>query len=147
MTYVSYVILGLTAGFLSALLGVGGGVIFVPAMLILVTTDFAHARAASLAFIVPIAVIGAFKYRDSLDLKIVAVAVPFGILGIELGVRLSRCMSDAALKRVCGVLVLLLGLKLLCFPDGWGGLFGSPKPPAGGPAAVSAPTAETNDGS
>ena len=143
MTYVGYALLGLTTGFLSVLLGIGGGIAFVPIAIFFFSLPFKEARAASLAFIVPIALLGAFSYRAQINTKLltlVALALPFGIIGVQLGGRLGRSLSGPALNRIFGALMLIVGLKMILLPGDWEGLFKGPQT-----AAVQdrpAPTAE-----
>ena len=118
------ILIGLTAGFLSALLGVGGGVVIVPMLLLLLGVEMKVAIGTSLACIVPIALSGAFLKHSGghVEWKIVLLAVPFGILGVYLGDKVSAVASGPLLKRLFGVLLLLVAVKMVLFPGGWEGL-------------------------
>jgi uncharacterized membrane protein YfcA len=118
---VGCVVIGMSAGFLSALLGVGGGVIMVPMLLLLAGVDMKVAIGTSLACIVPIALAGTFlKTGDQhVDWKLAALIVPFGVVGAYFGHRLAAASSDVFLKRIFGIIMILAALKMIFLPDGW----------------------------
>lgn len=84
------ILIGIAAGLLSGLLGVGGGVLFVPALVLLLDLDQVDAEATSLLAIVPVALVGAWRQhgygnvrvRDGLTVG--ALAVPGALLGVVL---------------------------------------------------------------
>jgi len=127
MFYAGCIVIGLTAGFLSALLGIGGGVVVVPMLLLFFAMDMKVAIGTSLAYIAPVALWGAFQHglNRNVNLMVVALAVPLGFAGAYLGVRVCEALPALALKRVFGVVLLLVGLKLLLLPHGWEGIFGT----------------------
>ena len=124
MFFAACVMIGLAAGFLSALLGVGGGVVIVPLLLVLAGVEMKVAVGTSLACIVPIALAGTFLKHsgNQVDWRIALVVVPFGVLGAYLGDKLSDATPDVLLKQVFGVLMLLVAVKMILFPGGWEGL-------------------------
>ncbi len=83
-------LVGVVAGLLSGLLGVGGGVLFVPALVLLLDLDQVDAEATSLLAIVPVALVGAWRQhgygnvrvRDGLTVG--ALAVPGALIGVAL---------------------------------------------------------------
>jgi len=119
MIYAGYMLMGLAAGFLSALLGIGGGVVVVPILVIFFAMDMKLAIGTSLAYIVPVALCGAVQhgFNRNVDLRVVALAVPFGFVGAYLGVRLCNALPAPMLKRVFGLLLLAIGLRLLIVPQ------------------------------
>ncbi len=107
--------IGLAGGTLSGALGVGGGAIFVPALVIVLGTGQHEAQGASLAVIVATAMMGAWTHHrhGSLDLKavrwIAPAAVPAGIAGAIVAARL----SGITLERTFAVVAVGLGTQLL----------------------------------
>ncbi len=84
------VLIGIAAGLLSGLLGVGGGALFVPALVLVLGLDQIEAEATSLLAIVPVAAVGAWRQqgygnvRTREALLIGAVAVPGALTGVVL---------------------------------------------------------------
>ncbi len=122
------VLIGLAAGVVGGGLGVGGGIILVP-LLLLVGFDRHRAHATSLAAIVLIAVSGTVSF--SLDGEIdVAVGITVGIGGIigsTLGASLMHRMSVRNLSFVFGVVLLAAAIRMITGADalqGSGGLAG-----------------------
>jgi uncharacterized membrane protein YfcA len=107
--------IGLAAGFLSALFGVGGGLIVVPALVAFLAFELKPATATSLAAIAFTAVFGAVRYGiagqvhwgDALLVGLPAVA------GATLGTRLQRAISSQRLQLVFALLVAATAVKLL----------------------------------
>ena len=112
MTTVGLLLLGATVGVLSAMLGIGGGVVLVPALVILFGLSQVEAQGTSLATIPFGAIIAAMIYHQSAPLRVpVVVAVGAGfVVGAFLGARLIPHVPEAALRLAFGGLLLYLGL-------------------------------------
>ncbi len=106
---------GVAAGLLSGLLGVGGGVVMVPAMVLVVGLAQHRAHATSLAAIVPIAATGAliFGRADSVDLPAALVLSIGGLAGVQLGTRVMGRLSDRRLAQVFGAFLIIVAAALL----------------------------------
>jgi uncharacterized protein len=112
---IAAVAIGLAAGILAGLLGVGGGVLFVPALVLLLGLDQHHAEATSLLAIVPVAVVGTYRQdrygnvnrRDALALGALSVAGAAG------GVALANVLSGPALRDAFAVLMVLVAVQLV----------------------------------
>lgn len=84
------ILIGVAAGMLSGLLGVGGGALFVPALVLVLGLDQVDAEATSLLAIVPVALVGALRQhrygnvrvRDGLVIGLLA--IPGALLGVVL---------------------------------------------------------------
>ena len=124
MVYAGYMLMGLVAGFLSALLGIGGGVVVVPMLVLLFGLDPKIAIGTSLAYIVPVALAGAVQHglKGQMVLWIALIAVPLGLIGTYFGMMAGSSLGSLQIKRIFGILMLLVGLKLLLLPQGWSGL-------------------------
>lgn len=105
--------LGLAAGVLAGLFGVGGGILFVPT-LVWLGLDQVEASATSLLAIVPTAAVGIWRQarygntrlRDSL---VVGVA---SVVGVEAGVQIATNLPEDVLRRLFGVLLLSVAAQL-----------------------------------
>ena len=113
--YVACASLGLVAGFASALLGIGGGVLLVPALVLLFALPARAAAATSLAYIAPVALAGAllqWRRGDDIRWALVALAVPAGLVGAHLGTVAKMHVSNTQLKIIFGLLMVIVGVKL-----------------------------------
>lgn len=109
------ILIGLAAGVLGGLLGVGGGVLFVPGLVIVVGLTQHEAEATSLLAIVPVALVGAVRQnrygnvrRD--DALLVGVLSVAGVAG---GVALANTLSGAVLRTAFAALILLIAAQLV----------------------------------
>lgn len=109
------VAIGLAAGILSGLFGVGGGIVMIPAMVLLVGFAQDRAQVTSLAAIVPIAAVGAlvFGRADNLDLVAAGVLAAGSLVGVQLGARVMRGMSNARLSLIFALFLAAVGVMLL----------------------------------
>ena len=106
--------IGLAAGVMSGLLGVGGGILFVPALVALGLGQV-EAAATSLLAVVPTAAVGTWRhsragtvrFRPALVLGVASVA------GVEAGVRIATSLPEHVLRRMFGVLLLVAAAQLL----------------------------------
>lgn len=113
MTYALAVALGLVAGVLAGMFGVGGGVLFVPTLIAL---GLGHhdALGTSLLAIIPTVLVGSWRqagygnvrWREAALLGLAAAAAAQG------GVALAQALSDATLRRLFAVLLVLVALQI-----------------------------------
>src|SRR5262249_30888782 len=105
--------LGLVAGVLAGMFGVGGGILFVPTLIALGLSTH-HAAATSLLAIVPTAAVGVWRQRQYGNLRARAAAVVglASIAGVEAGVRISVSLPEQTLRRLFGVLLLGVAVQL-----------------------------------
>jgi uncharacterized membrane protein YfcA len=105
--------LGLGAGVLSGIFGVGGGILFVPT-LVLLGLGQVEASATSLLAIVPTAAVGAMRQRSYGNLRARAALVVgvVSIAGAELGIQMATRMDEILLRRLFGVLLLAVAAQL-----------------------------------
>jgi len=112
----SLLLLGLVAGFCSASLGIGGGIIIVPALILLVDYDIKKAVGTSLATIVPAALVGIATHsmiRHENIILLVALFVLIGsVIGVYFGAKLANRISSKILTKLFAVLLLFVGLKV-----------------------------------
>lgn len=118
MEYLAAALLGFAGGTVGGLLGVGGGILFVPALAIFLDEPQLRAEATSLLAIVPVALVGAgrqhaygnVRLRDGL---LVGALSP---LGVAVGVVVSNAVSDRTLE--IGFAALLLAVAAQLFRRG-----------------------------
>lgn len=117
MAYGWLILVGVLAGFLSKLLGIGGGVLFVPLVVLFCGFEMKVAIGTSLAYIVPIALLGALleTHRGHVEWKVLALVVPCGVVGVCIGAWACDMLTGEQLKRIFGVLMVVVGLRLLVF--------------------------------
>lgn len=111
-----YIALGVVAGLLSGLIGVGGGVIIVPALVLLFGLSQHQAQGTTMALLVPpIGLPAAWIYYKNGHVNLdVAMLVCLGFfVGGFLGAKLATELSDVTLERMFGVAILLIALKML----------------------------------
>jgi uncharacterized membrane protein YfcA len=116
MTILAFVALGLAAGALSGLIGIGGGVLIVPALVFLFGMSQQQAQGTTLALMVPpIGLLAAWTYykQGFVDVKIAALICLGFFIGGLFGAKLATHLSNAVLEKVFGVALLLIALKMI----------------------------------
>ena len=113
-TVVAALFLGTGAGLLSGVFGVGGGILFVPT-LVLLGLGQVEAAATSLLAIVPTAAVGAWRQRVYGNLRVRAALVVgvASIAGAEVGIQVATRVDETHLRRLFGVLLLAVAAQLV----------------------------------
>lgn len=115
-----FVLLGTLAGFSSGLIGIGGGVILVPALVILFDFPQHMAQGTTLALMVPpIGILAAWSYFRSgqVDLRVAACMCVGFIAGGFVGAKFAFTLSELVLQRVFGVAMSVVALRMLFTAD------------------------------
>lgn len=115
MTAIALIAVGLAAGILSAALGVGGGIVYVPALVTLFAFAQHEAQGTSLAVIVPTMVVAAFVHARAgrVDWRTV---VPLGIaavIGGFLGARTALALEAPLLRKLFAGLLVIASIRML----------------------------------
>lgn len=113
MTYVLAVILGIVAGLLSGLFGVGGGILFVPTLTWLGLTQL-HAEAASLLAIIPTVAVGVWRqqrygnvrWRGALVIGVSSIGAAVG------GARVAEGVPEATLRKLFACVLILTAAQI-----------------------------------
>lgn len=107
--------IGWIAGTLSGLLGIGGGVILVPALTLILKLEVHEAIGISLATIAPTALSGAIKHYQSgnVDLKFALLVIVGAVVGGYGGAMLAQRLSGLVLRKAFAVLMLVVAGKML----------------------------------
>ncbi len=107
--------IGLTAGFLAGLLGIGGGVVLVPAMVLILAFDQHVAQGTSLVVMIPAALTGSYTHHRNgrLVLRDAAWLGAGGILGAILGSVFALSMEDTLLQRLFAAFLVISAIRIL----------------------------------
>jgi len=106
-------VLGLAAGVLAGMFGVGGGILFVPTLVALGLGQL-EAQGTSLLAILPTVLVGAWNQRRYGNLR-VRTAVVVGIssvVGVEIGARLVTALPETTLRRLFAILLFAVAAQL-----------------------------------
>jgi len=112
----SFLFLGLLAGVLSGLLGIGGGILLVPVLVLIAGMAQHKAQGTTLALMVPpIGILAAWTYykEGNVDLKVAALICLGFFFGGLLGARLAGSVDAMLLKKLFGVALLVAALKMI----------------------------------
>ncbi len=117
-TLVIIALVGLGGGVLSGVFGIGGGLVIVPALILLAGYTPAAAAGTSLAaLLLPVGLFGAIEYYKAGNVDVRAAAViAFGLLiGAYFGARLGTSLQPETAQRAFGILLLVVGARLTLF--------------------------------
>ena len=106
--------LGVAGGLLAGLFGVGGGILFVPTLTLVLGLTQLHAEASSLLAIIPTVIAGTWRqqrygnvrWREAAIIGVVAIA------GVEGGVVLAETLPEHALRRLFGLLMIVVAAQV-----------------------------------
>ncbi len=109
-------LLGVLAGVLSGLIGIGGGILIVPALIYVFGFSQHMAQGTTLALMIPpIGILAALEYYKSgnVDLR-VAVLICLGfVVGGYVGAKIAVGIPDAILKRIFGAILMLVSIRMV----------------------------------
>jgi uncharacterized membrane protein YfcA len=109
------ILMGLAGGVISGLLGVGGGVLFVPALTLVLSLSQVRAEATSLLAIIPVALVGAARQRAYGNVSVRDGAI-VGLLsgaGVAGGVALANALPQRTLKVLFAGVMLFIAAQFL----------------------------------
>lgn len=112
------IIIGLAAGVLSGLFGVGGGLIIVPSLVFFIGMTQHEAQGTSLGLmLLPIGIFAAWNYfqTGNLDVKAGLIIALTFVVGAFFGSKIALGLQDLTLKRIFGAFMLLVAIKLMFF--------------------------------
>ena len=106
--------LGLVAGVLAGMFGVGGGILFVPTLVALGLGQL-EAQGTSLLAILPTVLVGAWNQRryGNLRVRTALVVGVSSVLGVEIGARLVTQLPEATLRRLFAILLFVVAAQLV----------------------------------
>jgi uncharacterized membrane protein YfcA len=112
------IVIGLFAGMLSGMVGVGGGIIVVPALVYFLSFSQHEAQGTSLGLLLlPVGILAVLNYyhKGYIDIKVVAFMCLGFIIGGFLGSKMSLALPEATVKKVFGLILLYTSFKMM----GW----------------------------
>jgi uncharacterized membrane protein YfcA len=121
-TIILLLIVGLIAGVLSGLVGVGGGIIIVPSLIYFLGYSQHQAQGTSLGLLLlPIGILAVINYYNKgfIDIKAVGVMTLAFVIGGWLGSKLAISISQEALKKIFAIVLFYTAFRML----GWDAAF------------------------
>tara|TARA_B110000285_G_C14929079_1_gene516484 strand:- start:44 stop:421 length:378 start_codon:yes stop_codon:yes gene_type:complete len=118
ITFFILVFIGLSAGVLSGLVGVGGGILMVPMYVLFLGLSQHNAQGLSLAVMLPpVTFIAVYNYHKAgeVDWKLALVVSAFFVIGGLFGSKIALKIDQLTLKRIFGGLMLIAAIKLMFF--------------------------------
>jgi len=111
-----FIFTGLLAGLLSGLIGIGGGIIIIPILVIFFGFSQKMAQGTTLALMVPpIGILAAWTYYKEgfVNLPIAALMCAGFVLGGLIGAKFAVNLSNQTLERIFGIALLIISLKMI----------------------------------
>lgn len=118
---ITALLIGLSAGVLSGLVGIGGGIIMVPALVFFMNYTQHQAQGTSLAVLtLPVVILASIYYYNQcqklgtpIDLKIVVLLAGGFIIGAFFGSKMALAINQEMLKKVFAVILFYTAIKML----------------------------------
>ncbi len=115
MAIVSYIVLGLVAGCAGGALGLGGGAIMVPALVMLFGLTQHQAQGTALAVMLPpVFILAVMRYYSAGNVKVqMAAWICLGfVVGALAGAHIVQDIPSAQLKKLFGIFLIIIGIKM-----------------------------------
>jgi uncharacterized membrane protein YfcA len=115
-TVIVLLCVGLLAGILSGLVGVGGGIIIVPALVYFMAVSQHQAQGTSLAvLLLPVGIFAVFNYYKAgyVDVKSTLIIASTFIIGGFIGSKIAINIDQNMVKKIFGVFLLLVAFKMI----------------------------------
>lgn len=112
------ILIGISAGMLSGLVGIGGGLVIVPALVYFLGFSQHTAQGTSLALILlPVGIFAVIFYykQGHVDLKVVWLLAIGFIIGSAMGSKIALNLPQETVKKIFAVLMILIAIKMLFF--------------------------------
>ncbi|WP_024873306.1 sulfite exporter TauE/SafE family protein [Tolumonas lignilytica] len=116
MMIFGFILIGLSAGLLSGLFGIGGGVLIVPALIYILGFSQKLATGTSLAILLPpvgIAAVLEYYRHGEVDFKAALTIAVMVLIGSWLGARVAVQLDEKILKTVFGIFLIVLGIYIV----------------------------------
>jgi uncharacterized membrane protein YfcA len=112
------VIIGLAAGVLCGLVGVGGGIIVVPALVFFLSFSQQQAQGTSLGLLLlPVGILAVLNYykQGHIDFRVIGIMAVAFIIGGWLGSKWALSLPEVTVKRIFAIILFYSGIKMM----GW----------------------------
>ena len=117
-TIIIIVAIGIVAGMLSGLVGIGGGIIIVPALIYLLGFTQKNAQGTSLAILLlPIGIFAVLQYyrQGHIDFKVVAILSAGFLAGGYFGSKIALNLPEDTIRKIFAIMMILIAVKMLFF--------------------------------
>ena len=108
--------IGLVAGFLSGLIGIGGGIVIVPVLVYVLHQDQKTAQGTTLfMFMLPIGILGVLNYHRAghVDFKTAAIIAVTFVLGSYFGSKTAVSIDTKLVRQIFAASIILIGIRML----------------------------------
>lgn len=109
--------LGVAAGIISGSLGIGGGVILVPALVLIFSFNQKVAQGMSLGIMVPMVILGAFRYWKHpdipIDIPVVLIVICGALIGTMIGTHVAHLLPAQVLRKLFAILLIIVAVRML----------------------------------
>jgi len=115
-TIIILILIGLLAGFFGGLVGLGGGIIMIPAMVYFLHMSQHEAQGTSLAVMLPpVGIMAVYNYykAGAVNLKFAMVIAALFVIGGYFGSMIAVKIETNLLKKLFGAFIIIMGLKML----------------------------------
>lgn len=115
-TIIILLIIGLVAGMLSGMIGVGGGIIIVPALVYFLAFSQKAAQGTSLGILLlPVGILAVTEYykQGHIDVKVVLMVSAGFLVGGFFGSKLATILSEQTLRKIFALMLILTAIKML----------------------------------
>lgn len=128
------VLLGFVGGIISAALGVGSGIVFVPVLVMVFLLPQKAAQGTALAVMVPMAMLGAYRYwrnpEIDVNMAVVSLLTLGSLVGVLIGAEIASQLPAHWLRKAFAVLMVVAAIRMFSMP---------PRPPGSLPTGSSPP--------
>lgn len=110
------IVIGIITGFMAGMLGIGGAIIMIPALVLLMGLSQQTAQGTSLAVMLPpIGIIAAYNYYKAgqVNIKFALILAAAFIIGSYFGSKIALNIPQPVLKKIFGILLLIVAAKML----------------------------------
>jgi uncharacterized protein len=110
------IVIGITTGVMAGMLGIGGAIIMIPALVFLLGISQQTAQGTSLAVMLPpVGIIAAYNYYKAghVNIRVAIILAVFFLVGSYFGSKMALTIPQNVLKKIFGVLLLLVAAKML----------------------------------
>ena len=115
-TILILVVIGIAAGILGGLVGVGGGIIIVPSLVYFLSFSQKSAQGTSLGLLLlPVGIFGVLQYykQGHVDLRVVAIIAIGFLAGSYFGSKIALSLPQETVKKIFAIMLLLIAFKML----------------------------------
>ena len=117
-----FLLIGLAGGLICGMLGVGGGSVMVPALVLLMGYTQKSAQGTALAVMVPLALVSVLRYKlnpeVSMDIRAIGLLIATGVIGALIGSGVAAKVPGPILKKIFAIFLIAVSLKMLFSTQG-----------------------------